>query len=369
MIFMPTVLFRVDSSLEMGAGHVMRCLSLALAFKEEGVSSGFLSKAIIVEQRKYIESLGVPVTLLEGAAVEPSANTSDVYATWLGWSECVDAEKVLRVAQVYPDDVVLFVVDHYGIGKEWEDQVSERYAVLALDDLNNRKHSARWVLDQTYGKTPLSYQGLVSEQTHLLVGSDFALLNRKYRDAREDAVKRRESRQVIGSILISLGGAYNHQLCSRVVEQVKHCRRVRKITLVTGYGGKTYESILCSAMVGFPFEVYEFSNDLISLMEDADICIGAAGSSSLERCVLGVPSISIVIADNQKYIGEHLDKSGATRTLSLEQLMQTDQLTLLLDTMIEDPDILSRMSLAASTICDGNGAARVVRETLSALYA
>ena len=38
------VIFRVDSSLKMGTGHVMRCLTLAQALKENGVNVEFICR-------------------------------------------------------------------------------------------------------------------------------------------------------------------------------------------------------------------------------------------------------------------------------------------------------------------------------------
>jgi spore coat polysaccharide biosynthesis predicted glycosyltransferase SpsG len=96
---------------------------------------------------------------------------------------------------------------------------------------------------------------------------------------------------------------------------------------------------------------------MAQLMADSDLAIGAAGATSWERCCLGVPTITLVLAENQRKIAEALTQSGAAymfdaSALESQQLIATEHL---------EPQSLSALSHAAAAITDGLGAAKVTR--------
>ncbi|MNE98505.1 hypothetical protein D3C80_1970220 [compost metagenome] len=90
-------------------------------------------------------------------------------------------------------------------------------------------------------------------------------------------------------------------------------------------------------------------------MADSDFAIGAAGATSWERCCLGLPTIMLVLADNQRTIAQALDAVGAAflcdlLTLDIHPLITMQQI---------EPATLSAMSVSAASITDGLGVSQV----------
>ena len=100
-------------------------------------------------------------------------------------------------------------------------------------------------------------------------------------------------------------------------------------------------------------------SDMAQLMADSDLAIGAAGTTSWERCCLGLPTVLLVLAENQRKIAEALSEAGAVRLVDASK----PKSHLLIASEYLRPLSLSGMSQAAAAITDGLGAARVT-ETL-----
>jgi spore coat polysaccharide biosynthesis predicted glycosyltransferase SpsG len=105
--------------------------------------------------------------------------------------------------------------------------------------------------------------------------------------------------------------------------------------------------------------------DMAARMSLADLSIGAAGGTSWERCCLGLPTLLVILAENQAAGAKALEASGAARTVSgAECLKKTLPSELAGFATISR---LKQMSEAAAEITDGNGAFRVVQAMSSAV--
>jgi len=118
-------MFRVDGSLRIGSGHVMRCLTLADALSAHGASCTFVCREFAGHMCDLIETRGHKVARLLDPAVGPRAPSADdgadsssttPYADWLGVSQAEDARDTLMVLAGGAADAV--VVDHYALGAE-----------------------------------------------------------------------------------------------------------------------------------------------------------------------------------------------------------------------------------------------------------
>ncbi|MFP3733021.1 glycosyltransferase, partial [Bacillus sp. SIMBA_006] len=66
-----------------------------------------------------------------------------------------------------------------------------------------------------------------------------------------------------------------------------------------------------AAELPWPTEVVVSVSDMARRMAEADLAIGAAGSTSWERCCLGLPTLMLILAENQEGIARALDAAGA----------------------------------------------------------
>ena len=102
--------------------------------------------------------------------------------------------------------------------------------------------------------------------------------------------------------------------------------------------------------------------DMAELMLEADLAIGAGGTTSWERCTLGLPAILIEIADNQKQTAQALTTHGAIINLGwYEDVSFTDILRTITD-LQQNTQTLKSLSQKAFEICDGGGTQKILNQ-------
>lgn len=340
------ICFRVDASDFIGTGHVMRCLVLANALRKLGYSISFASLPLQSNLIDFIGSKGFRVvTLTLGNSGDFSDIDSDSYQ-WLQRSQIDDASEF--ISQV--GDLDIAVIDHYGIDHIWETKVKTELncKVVAIDDLT-RRHAADVVLDQTLGRKLDAYP----ESKHVLAGSSYALLGRGFADARELALDK-AAPKVPTKVLVSMGGIDFHNTTLLVLEALAG-RLEAEITVLLSKRSPNYEVVSDWCKNCKQIKHIDFTENMPSVMLDHDIAIGAPGTTSWERACLGLPSIVIPIADNQREIGVQLAKKNVVIKVERDEIKSS-----LLEAVRSLLEGWAHFYKANLQICDGRGANRVV---------
>jgi UDP-2,4-diacetamido-2,4,6-trideoxy-beta-L-altropyranose hydrolase len=334
---MKTVIFRADSSSVMGVGHLMRCLTLAQAIRESGGLCVFLCRDLPGNQSSLVRKLGFKSHILQGdAPVEVRTHVTALNADWL-------------------------VVDHYNLDAGWERAACpEPTCIAVIDDLANRPHACRLLLDQNLGAKPDFYSRWVSPRTHLLVGPQYALLRPDFAQARGESLARRADNKSL-DLFINFGGADPCGATAKVLEQlacVRHC--FDALCVVLGGAIRDPEPLEAKAFA-LGAEVLRNTSDMALVMARADVAIGAAGTTAWERCCLGLPTGLIIVAENQRSGAHALEQSGAGLILGdFSTGNDTVDVAGFLTQCRAEPQFLSQMSAHAADVLDGQGAARVV---------
>jgi spore coat polysaccharide biosynthesis predicted glycosyltransferase SpsG len=107
-----------------------------------------------------------------------------------------------------------------------------------------------------------------------------------------------------------------------------------------------------------PTQVLVGVSNMAHLMAESDLCIGAAGSTSWERCCLGLPALQLVLAANQKAINAALELGESVLTVQQEKLQA--ELPSVFAQLIR-PAVLRGLSKNAAVVCDGLGADKTVQ--------
>jgi UDP-2,4-diacetamido-2,4,6-trideoxy-beta-L-altropyranose hydrolase len=350
---------RADASQAIGTGHVMRCLTLANALASVGVRCTFVYREQLQHLETAIRGAGFDSVQLNGTVCadgsrEPAAN-----------GERDDREMRSVLASIGPD---LLVVDHYSLDWRWESALrAPELKVLVIDDLANRRHACDVLLDQNLGRIAGDYAALVPADCLVLAGSEYALLRPEFRVLRESGLRRRVA---LERVLMTFGGVDQDDVTGQVLESLRGsalqsgCR----ISIVMGREAPHLAQVSkVAATMPWATEVLVDVRNMAHLMAACDLAIGAAGGTAWERCCLGLPSLLVLQAENQRPGAEALHAAGASYLLgaptdvgrSLHEAVRG---------LVDDPPRLARMSEASARIVDGKGADRVLAR-LATCYA
>lgn len=361
------IVFRVDTSIDIGSGHVMRCLTLADLFKAQGLVCHFICREHPGNMIDHIRQSGYQVHELQ--AVDPGCVAENdgqdepllAHSHWLGVSQQEDANECIPLLQSLKPDWL--IVDHYAMDSRWENLVRHTCKkVFVIDDLADRSHDCDLLLDQNLGRRSEDYAELVPLNCHLLIGPQYALLRPEFAALRECSLEYRKQPK-IERILITMGGVDKDNATGRVLEALQHCSLSPncRISVVMGASAPWLESVRQQALkMPWHTEVLVNIRDMANRMAKSDLSIGAAGSTSWERCCLGLPALLVVLAENQWPIAQALQAEQAAGMVGAVEKI-CDQLPMAMDKLFQD-STLSEMSKHACMIADGLGALRVLEK-------
>jgi UDP-2,4-diacetamido-2,4,6-trideoxy-beta-L-altropyranose hydrolase len=331
----------------------MRCLTLADALAAAGCEVQFVSAALPKTLSERVLGAGHSLAHIEATSSEQRSGA--------GWHEppLSDEQQTADAAAtgaslLAPADWM--IVDHYLLGHAW--QVAARSfarRLLVIDDLANRAHDCDVLLDQTLGRSAADYRHLVPEAANVLVGSVYALLRPEFVRERPAALRGRQESGPVRRILISLGTMDLGGITAKVLERVLHAAPRCALDVVLGDGAPSSARVAELAATNPCVSIHVDSSDMAVLMRDADLAIGAAGTSSWERCSLALPTIVILLAENQRRSGEALAREGAA--ILVENVGDVEAAV---RELLGDQALRERMSAAAAAMVDGHGADRVV---------
>jgi spore coat polysaccharide biosynthesis predicted glycosyltransferase SpsG len=104
------------------------------------------------------------------------------------------------------------------------------------------------------------------------------------------------------------------------------------------------------------FTVLTNVTDMADLMVNSDLCVGAAGSTAWERCCLGLPTLMMVLADNQKNIARNLEQQGAVILSS----GNPEEISSKLARLLKSSRLREQLAQSSWSVCDGLGIERVI---------
>lgn len=350
------IAYRTDASVQIGTGHVMRCLTLADALRECGGKNTFICRSHDGHLLDLIARRGHSAVALPVAPRDENlwGLASSNCATWLGvdwFSDAVDTRKVLGKS-----GVDWLVVDHYALDCQWENVLRDKcQQIMVIDDLANRSHDCDLLLDQNLGRTVSDYANLVPEGSELLTGPKYALLRPEFSLMRKGSVVRQSLRR----ILIFFGGSDPTNETLKALRGVLMTSIGDRVDVVIG-SSNPHRNNLEEIVAANPGKLclHVQTERMAELMANADLAIGAGGSASWERCCLRLPSLVSILADNQAKIAQELHDKGAAINLGDANKLSSASYAVALAGV--DQTMLTQLSENAGLVVDGLGVNRIV---------
>lgn len=306
---------RVDASVLIGTGHVMRCLSLAKSLVKYGYDCVFVCRDHEGGLVKLIHDQRFRVILLPFVSnVLPNELTDNepLQKQWLGVSVEEDAKQTI---EILPDNVDLLIVDHYSLDIEWETLLREKCRkVVVIDDLANRRHNCDILIDQNISRSVTDYDGLVNKNCRLLIGTRFLLLREDFVLSKNKKLGKKNGGKGL-NVLIFMGGADNSgdlslKICSFLNKKntFPDSFTVNKVfVLLPSQNSLTVREKLSEHPL---FEVLVYVNNMANFLVDIDLCFSAGGFFMYELATMNIPAIIIPQSEIQKQVASVL----ATKT-------------------------------------------------------
>jgi len=334
----PLAVLRADASRAIGTGHVVRSLALAEFLRDAGWRTVFAQSG---------DSAANPSSLERHERITLGAADGTVEAVELG--------RRLGACD-------LLVVDHYGRDRRFE-TACRGWAkqILVLDDLADRPHACAALVDAAREPGSADYRSLVPADCKLLLGPDFALLRGQFLAARQRAAQQRKAARAPRRIAISIGGIDADDLTSRALSAVLAAAPQAEVDVVLGRAAPHLDRVRSAIeSSGRPVRLLSDVADMAALLAEADIGIGAAGSSSWERCCLGLPSIVLPVVDNQGPTADLLAQHDAALVLPQGARATASEIVAALQRLLVDAPLRGALSERAMALCDGRGGWRVL---------
>ena len=337
----------------------MRCLTLADALRERGARCTFICRAHPGHLLDLIAQRGHhAVALCSRSNVTVPVPEDSAYTDWLGTDGLTDAHETREALGIQSVDWL--VVDHYALDRRWE-QILRPHCqkLMVMDDLADRHHDCDLLLDPNLGRSTQDYAAFIHADTATFIGPQYALLRPEFAQLRQQSLSRRALPQ-LKHLLITMGGVDKNNATGQVLQALASCHLPTdlRITVVMGPQAPSLEAVQQQAAIfPRPTQVLVGVSDMAQRMADSDLCIGAAGGTSWERCCLGLPTLVLVLADNQLPGAKALEKAGAALLLTSAQEFPPVWARFLSGSAMAQQ---KNMSQAAAAISDGLGVERIV---------
>lgn len=333
----------------------MRCVTLANALRQKGHSCQFICRQQPGDLTAFIASHGHQISALPTAKTPPNLDIQ--HGQWLGCGWHEDAVETAKLIE----SVDWLVVDHYGIDARWETSLLLTHAcrIFVIDDLADRPHACTALLDQNLEDKRAHYLMQTPANCKLLLGPQYALLRPEFLKARERASLRNQGAR---RILVFMGGADIENVTTTVLKALCSLPKTwnLEIVAVVGATNPNAQSLVDAFGKNRQICLAGPGTDMAELMLAADLAIGAAGTTSWERCCLGLPTIVVSLARNQNGIAESLQSAGVAIRGSMDDSITIASIANSIRALLSAPEKLSQMSSAAFTVVDGHGVERVL---------
>ncbi|TDQ80967.1 UDP-2,4-diacetamido-2,4,6-trideoxy-beta-L-altropyranose hydrolase [Dongia mobilis] len=343
-----TVVFHFEANARIGTGHAMRCNALQSRLEPMGWRCLW---AIDAATEEFLGSAVPRNSLIRLSSADPCTIAKDIAAA-IG-------------------SCGIFVIDHYGAGAELGREMrTVADQIVWFDDLADRPLDADVIINPNPGFSEAEYGGLNARPAKVLLGADFALLRQQFSVHRANAYRRlaEEIAGPVRRIVVAFGGVDPLNGTAVALQVLAEFPEIEVDAVLGSAAPHLADVRRQAAELGPRCRVITDVADMAGLLAGADIVIGAPGTSTWERACLGLPSLLIGIAENQRANAAFVASAGAGLVAGFLTDEAPDQVGARLKEQLHEvvawPRRRQRMARAAFAVCDGRGCQRIIAALL-----
>ncbi|WP_252255068.1 UDP-2,4-diacetamido-2,4,6-trideoxy-beta-L-altropyranose hydrolase [Clostridium sp. ZBS12] len=205
------------------------------------------------------------------------------------------------------------ITDSYDVDEEYFNFLKEKFKISGcLDDENICNYfNVDFLINQNLYAQDLNYN--VNSDTELMLENKYIILRDEFRN-----LKKKEIKKNIENIMITVGGSDNNNLTEVIIKSLAKVKTVN-LHIVVGSAFKYIESL----------KKYESSNvklcfnsNMAKIMKECDLAVASCGTTLYELAAMGIPTVGLVVAENQTLAAETMDAKGIIKYSNLKKYMR-----------------------------------------------
>jgi len=345
------IAIRADGGTKMGMGHIMRTLVLAKELIKQNNEVFYICRIDLTSRAMYREEF--QHKFLSDEIKEMCI--SDIYKNGIekliseGFKVCFVRENHL-IEDISIISADLLITDSYDVDENYFDKTKAMFNKTAyIDDMNLYKFNLDFLINQNIDAEDFDYK--VNDSTKLILGAKYIMIRDEFRNLSPKSIKSKAC-----DIILTVGGADPFHITDKILSWIKNLDYNFHVVV----GPSFDKSEVLESYKNDKIKLY-YNANMHMLMKKCDVAISACGSTLYELAVCGVPTIGIIIADNQLGIGEKLNNMGVIKNLGWYDKINREDFINNLNELISDYELRKIMAKRASSIIDGKGAERIAK--------
>lgn len=336
------VLIRADANREIGAGHLMRCLSVAKALEAFG------------ETVRFVTADHAPDALIR-------QNGFRSICMECSWDDLASERETLQciIEQYKPR---LLIIDSYQVTAAYFQALSGVVKTAYLDDLNCACWDVDYLINYNIFASSYDYTQYRDTRTKLLRMPYYAPLREEFRD-----LPKHETKRQVTDLLVLAGGSDPVQVTEKMICEICPLWETIQFHFVVGALNPRIMQIKGKAKERTNVVLHINERNMSALMQKCDLAVSAAGFTLYELCACGTPAVVYSLAENQRIAAREFEACGLMVDVGDCRANENFWLALrqALESLIKDAKQRARLSERMQRVVDGMGAVRIAQELVS----
>ncbi len=337
---------RADANEWIGAGHIMRCITIAKQLRRLDCEVVFFTADSFAHS--LLEEAGMEVVCLHSSWENPAEECERLSEEL----ERLDCQKLL--------------VDSYQVTEAYFQKLGRDRKLIYIDDCFAEVYPVDLVINYNAFHIRFPYREHYDGKAELLLGTAYVPLREEFSPSLYP-----ERKNAKRQVLLSSGGGDVCEALTGFLEIALQDPAFRDVVfhVVAGRYHKKKEVLADFAQKDPRVCLHENVSRMGELMSRCDAAFSAAGTVLFELSAMQVPAVFFVCADNQQYDSEFFDQKE--RMLFAGDIRQDREACLetacrQLQRILEDRALAERMRRQLQQVTDGQGARRIA-EAVKAL--
>lgn len=346
---------RADGNSEIGMGHIMRCLSIADAVKEQGTNPVFITSC--KECIPVIEQRGYQTRLL-----------STDYREMLS-----ELSQLVIILREFSDTKNLLLVDSYQVSEKYFKELGKFVVTACLEDMGQSYPVDVLINYNIYGEKLSSYylESINSRPHRMLLGTAYAPLRLEFQQGITYTL-----REKVTDVMITTGGGDTFFATRAFIESFLADERLQKrqirYHIISGPFNIHAADLKKLYANNSNIVIHENVKNMKEIMQQSDVVLTATGSTIYEVSALGVPMIAFYFVENQRQGAEEISKKTHVINCGDFQKEPENVVKKATDSLfrcVNEKDYRELLHREEKQLVDGQGAHRIAAALLSLLHA